>query len=794
MPEDRQPQGAEPTGTRIAWRRAVVLVLPLLYVAGTAVKTAEPSARAWLAVGIGVFVGMLGSLVRSGETPASARARMWTSAALSLAIASSALSERWAWVAFAREIAMLGAGLAAVRAIGTIDGDPGLAAKASEATAARGLGVPLVVRLATATVIAAWGAAALVDGLVWTGLARGLAGSGPVAASAGGAIALFGIGAMALLVASARRLELSAPPRAVACAAAAGVGLLLSIALAVSTTLRADAAAALGFAIACPIVVRLARARDALAVSRRGRRVLTLAIFGGPVAMLAAVAGEGHIGGSGLAALIIALATLAIGSFAPSLEEPLLPAKGRLLDALADATRSAHDRDTRAAIAKALARIREAAGHGAQSPELWTLHPTRICTVDAAGYLQERSGELPAALLDVARGEPGGMVRVDVLQALEVRRADLRPLLRWLEVRGALFATMIASADGEEPDGIILFPAGTRTDPLTIEEVHAAKLFADAFVAVCQARSARERHLGREQALAEKVEALDDQIRMLEHSSSLDGSRNMLASTRLARPATVGIYSAASRMAYDALERRIQNDAPVVVVARAGVDPVPYIARAHLSGPRKERPLVIVDGTSSREHDLERWRDARSSPIALADRGLLVLVDGAALPRDVQVLVARALTERRPPWERAMPLDVGVALTATAAPELLLDSGMLANELHARFADATPIELPGLRDRSEDLFSIVADRLAREGLRVRGTPIGIDAAAFSRLVEYPFDGEDAELASIVTRLVAHARGDVVKAADVDAIGLATAAPEGDASESYEKSAKTRRIY
>ncbi len=363
------------------------------------------------------------------------------------------------------------------------------------------------------------------------------------------------------------------------------------------------------------------------------------------------------------------------------------------------------------------------------------------------------------------------MVRVDVLQALEVRRSDLRPLLRWMEVRGALFATLIASADGEEPDGIILFPAGTRTDPLTIEEVHAAKLFADAFVAVCQARSARERHLGREQALAEKVEALDDQIRMLEHSSSLDGSRNMLASARLARPATVGIYSAASRMAYDALERRIQNDAPVVVVARAGVDPVPYIARAHLSGPRKERPLVIVDGTSSREHDLERWRDERSSPIALADRGLLVLVDGAALPRDVQVLVARALTERRPPWERAMPLDVALALTATAAPELLLESGMLATELHARFADAIPIELPGLRDRSEDLFSIVADRLAREGLRVRGKPIGIDAAAFSRLVEHPFEGEDAELASIVTRLVAHARGDVVKAADVDAIGL-----------------------
>lgn len=124
-----------------------------------------------------------------------------------------------------------------------------------------------------------------------------------------------------------------------------------------------------------------------------------------------------------------------------------------------------------------------------------------------------------------------------------------------------------------------------------------------------------------------------------------------------------------------------------------------------------------------------------------------------------------------------MPLDVAVALTSTSAPEVLLESGMLAPELYSRFEDATPIELPGLRERSEDLFSIVADRLAREGLRVRGRPLGIDAAAFARLIEHPFEGEDAELAAIVTRLVAHARGDVVKVADVEAIGLRKPAPD-----------------
>jgi|GEM_PF-322523 len=765
----------------VAWRRVLVLAAPVLYVAVNAVRTAESSPRAWLAVVAALVVAFVGGRVVPGETATAARARMWTTAAVALALATCALSERTLTAAFAREVALAMAGLVAARAIGAIDSDPGLAARATEALAARGVPPRGIVLTASTIVVGAWGGAALVDGLALSGVAPDLASSAAMFASAAGAAALFALGASALLVAGARRLELGVPPRAFACAAAVATALLFAIILALTTHMHADAAAALGTALACPAVVRLARAKDALVVARRGRRALTLLLFGGPVAAIGAVASEGRMAGIGLVALLVALVTMAIGAFAARLEEPLLPVKGVLLEALEDATRAAHDRETRAAMAKALVRLREAAGHGSASPELWMLHPTRIFTVDAAGYLQEREGELPTSLLDVAQGEPEATVRVEVLRALEIRRADLRPLLRWLEDRGALFATLIAEAD--EPDGVVIVPAGLRQEPLTIEEIKAARVFAASFVAVCQARSARERHLGRESALRAELDVLDDELARVRHFASLDASRNMLAASRLARPATVGIYSAASRLAYDALERRIERDAPLVVTARPGTDPVPYIARAHLSGPRKERPLVVVDGTSSREHDVERWRSETTSPLALADRGLLVLVDGAALPRDVQVLVARALAERRPPWERAMPLDVAIALTTTSPPDVLAEEGRLAPELFARFEDAPPVELPGLRDRAEDLFSIVADRLAREGLRVRGRPVGIDAAAFARLVEHPFEGEDAELASIVSRLVARAASDVVRVADVAAIGIeATPAPDDDAIE------------
>jgi DNA-binding NtrC family response regulator len=226
-------------------------------------------------------------------------------------------------------------------------------------------------------------------------------------------------------------------------------------------------------------------------------------------------------------------------------------------------------------------------------------------------------------------------------------------------------------------------------------------------------------------------------------------------------------------MALEALERRTAVGAPIAVVAPSGVDPVPYLARAHLAGARRDAPLVLVDATSAREHDPARWTDPQASPLALADRGMLLLVDGSALPAEVQQLVASALAQKRAPWERPDPLDVQLAVTAVATPDELVSQGRLESALALRLGDArtAPVKLPRLRDRAEDLRAILTDRLAREGLRVLGRPVGIEQAGYARLIEYPFPGEDAELAAIVQRLVARCRGEVVSAADVDALRL-----------------------
>jgi hypothetical protein len=446
----------------------------------------------------------------------------------------------------------------------------------------------------------------------------------------------------------------------------------------------------------------------------------------------------------------------------------------RRLAAAARARDALRGRDADVALASALRALRDAsppptAAEPARSPELWTLDPIRLLRVDAAGYAHDEPADVPPELVVVACSEPESTLRAKALVAVEVRRPDLRTLSRWMS--DAKFSTATLIARGGDVEGILFLPTYDGIDDLTLEEARALRHLADDLAPLCHARARLARSMAREHAARASESEATTRAERLEHDVARASAYHALAASRLARPAAVGMYSARSRGAYDALERMTKANAPIAVVAKSGIDPVPFLARAHLAGVRAKSPFVVVDGTSTREHDVERWRDPIASPLALADSGMLVLVDAAALPIDVQRLIGQSLAERRAPWERPDALDIVLAVTTVANPRALAEKGsldaLLASRLGASIDD--PIALPSIAERAEDIRALVTDRLAREGLRVRGAPVGIDDAAFALLVDHPFDGEDAELATIAQKLVAAATGDVIRETDVRAL-------------------------
>lgn len=541
---------------------------------------------------------------------------------------------------------------------------------------------------------------------------------------------------------------------------------------------QADSLARLAVVVASVIIARAALHPDAVGVARIARRVVVLTMAGGAVALLGASAVDG--GGTDVWSVVVVTVAVAVavGACAAALEAPLRPERGRWLEAFAHASAESTRAEPDDVIREVLRALREPGGLSSPAPELWTFTPPCATKVDAAGYVHERPVDLSEALVVTAAAEPEGTLRAEVLDSLEVRRPELRPFSKWMADHGASLATVV-SYDGDS-EGLLLLPRVHRAQPPTLEELRALKRVADGLAAACRARAVQARLLAQATTANRRAELAEERSERLLHERLLCVGRDVLAATRLARPAAVGGYAVASRMALEALERRAARGAPIAVVAASGVDPVPYLARAHLAGARGAGPLVLVDATSAREHELERWSDPLSSPLALADRGTLVLLDGAALPPDVQQLIARALAEKRAPWERPEPLDVQFAFSAVAGPDQLTRGGRLDPSLALRLADACerPIVLPRLRDRVEDLRAVITNRLACEGLRVLGRPVGIERAACARLVEHLFPGEEAELAVLVQRLVSLCSGDVVRAADVDALRLPGHAASG----------------
>jgi len=748
----------------LPWRRRVPHLASVAYVAILAISTDRGlGARAWF----GAAVGGALAIVSAGRSTSVGRAAGWGLAIVVISLGAQRSSPGLEACRAAGVFASAAAASWAIARIGTQGGLVGSARAPSPVAGVVLLAVAwwfaIGARLGPNRSAVAW-MVENPEGWEWAAIAVTTA-------------VLF---AWTEWTVRARRLELGVIERAMAMRALLWALLIAVTLIGITGRAEANGVASLALALGGALVTAAALHPDAVAVGRVARRIVVLALVGGGAAFLgASIAAGGFAGDVWFVTLLTGAAALAIGSAIDALEGPVRPAGGAWLDAFSRAADEAIRADPQEAIQATLLALREPAGAGATSPELWTFAPTGVTTVDAAGYVHQRAAELPETLLLVAAGEPEATLRADVLDALEVRRPDIRSLGQWMNARGAALATVVA-CDGET-EGVLVLPRGLRAEPVTLEEVCAFKRVADRLATACRARGTQARMLDRAHQAALRAAEAEERVEKLVHDRDLDAQRDALATSRLARPATVGVYSAASRGVLEALERRTAVGAPIVVVAPSGADPVPYLARAHLAGSRAKAPMVLVDATSAREHDAARWLDPTVSPLALSDRGLLVLLDGAALPGDIQRLVARACAERRAPWERADPIDLQVALTTVCPPETLVAEDRLDPSLAQRLGDAVaaPITLPRLRDRPEDLRAILTDRLAREGLRVRGRPVGIDHAAYARLVDYEFPGEDVELIAIAQRLVSSlGESDVVRRGDIDALGLGSGVGSG----------------
>jgi hypothetical protein len=562
-----------------------------------------------------------------------------------------------------------------------------------------------------------------------------------------------------------RKLELGANDRAQGALALSLTAFAVAIPAAVLDVAPPDRVlpiAVIASAIGCTWT---AVTREPTTVARGLRGILAVALLGVPTLLSSGFVARKVPDYAGAVVLFTAACAIVIGMFARRVARGLAPEQSRWLDAIDDATRGALQPEPDAAVTAALMALGKATASPGARPELWRVDPPEVLSVDLAGYLHVERTEAPNRIYELALGEPERTLRAEVLAALDVRKPEVRPLLAFFKSRRAFSATVVLDEDG--PLGFLLLPRGTRTAPMMLEEARAIRMLADRISALIAVSSALARSRERELLAVTRADRADEEIARLTRIIQLESGRNEAIAERLGRRVRRSAYSPAARLALEALEKSGCAGSIATLLTPPGVDAAAWAAIHHLASERRGGPLVIVDGASGLERDLAHWDDPVLSPLVLSDGGTLVLLEAAALPVPVQERVAKAFHDRIALPVRSDIPAPGLCLTATTPRT---DAQRPCPSL-AKLQSASPIELPRLADRAEDLRALVLEELARGGLEKSGEPLGVDGFALRLLMEHEWPGNDLELRDVLGRAARVAQGSLVTAADLSSVGF-----------------------
>ncbi|MBX3182427.1 MAG: hypothetical protein KIT72_08740 [Polyangiaceae bacterium] len=627
---------------------------------------------------------------------------------------------------------------------------------------------------AAALVAFLWGIAVMLP------LMRALA---PVAASrldpvaSDYASATAGIGSLLVLVAASwrarvlRRLELGVADRAHGAFMLSLTAFLVAVPAALLDVAPPDRVLPIAMILAALSVSWTLLVPDPQAVSRALRGIVVITLLGAPIALIAGFAARQLPEHAGSLVLAAGALCVAVGLLAKSVARPLSPEQTRWLTALDAATEDALSPEPITALKRTLTALGALSNVPTSRPELWQLDPPEVLHVDVAGYLHEATADAPRALYELATEEPERTLRAETLRALQVRRPDVRPLLGWLEARGAFSVTVISDEDG--PAGLVLLPRGARSAPMSLAEARAVRNLADRLSALMEVASALSRSRQREERAAEALGTALEAKDRLQAALDAAADANRQHPELLAQSLIGAGYSPAARAALDRLTQLLERPQgathPALLLEYPqGTPAVPWAAKAHLEGADPGARFVVIDAARSEYHQLETWRGARS-PFLLAHAGTLVIQDAAALPSEIQDELA-APTDCTLLLTRAQPsARRGESPSGRQGPQL---SSLLAARVGERI-----VSIPSLIDRAEDLRPMLLERLAREGLRQRGEPLSAEGRVVALLIEHAWSGNERELDAWVERLVQTALTSVVTVADLARAGFRPDPPE-----------------
>ncbi len=211
------------------------------------------------------------------------------------------------------------------------------------------------------------------------------------------------------------------------------------------------------------------------------------------------------------------------------------------------------------------------------------------------------------------------------------------------------------------------------------------------------------------------------------------------------------------------IEKVASTDATVLIRGASGTGKE-LVARAlHYNGPRRERPLVIVNCAALQETLLESELfghekgaftgaiQAKAGLIEVAEGGTLFIDEVAEMSPSLQAKLLRVLEDghyRRVGSTKECHANVRVLAATNKLLEEEQKAGRFREDLFYRLNVVT-IVLPPLRERPQDIPALVEHFLTSR--QIGKVPCKVDTDAMRALVSYGWPGNIRELANVLER-------------------------------------------
>jgi two-component system, NtrC family, response regulator AtoC len=233
--------------------------------------------------------------------------------------------------------------------------------------------------------------------------------------------------------------------------------------------------------------------------------------------------------------------------------------------------------------------------------------------------------------------------------------------------------------------------------------------------------------------------------------------------------------SKSMEVVFKTAEKVAQYDTTVLIYGASGTGKELVAKGIHFSGPRAQNSLVPVNCGGIPETLLESelfgyrkgaFTGADSDKKGLfeeADGGTIFLDEIGELPLSLQVKLLRVLQEneiRMVGDSKTKKIDVRVIAATSKNLEYEVKNGTFREDLFFRL-NVLPIQLPLLKDRSEDIPILSRHFIDRFNISLEKSINGIAPAAMSLLLKHSWPGNVRELENVIERAVILAEGSIL---------------------------------